>query len=494
MNKVVSTIVALWVVSLGATTPSMSSAQSSPSNQTYFNGYSVDGGPIRADSCGVNYGRRGWVVRDLGGGGRVEVGINYEARKPLTTTLLFRFSDEKNGKLEIFPEEVKLYISPSAKLVKPTSIERKPFDPNDIQCDILQHGEWITLEFPVTPEEAEQVAVMLPLGTVAKGESISVGPLRFDRIDFSSDGSSGQVRSPINPPVLPRMSPRFGAFESAAAVPRDIKGTWIVDSKETRELIAKSPLPFNAEKLAQWFGLGGGYTALMIIELEGNTAKIKAFNGSKSPEFQRVSDQETESVYAPFETSSSNARTLAVSILKNGNIRIVPSDRPEMAYLRWKPGDLKSSADFDETVNAWVASVQSIVRVLTPPIAPSVTKLSTSQIALDEAVRLGVIRKATQQDVKAFRDAYVEKKYTKLSLTVPANETALSVSNVDISRAYVVLKKFTYPPDMIDKNRVVFFLPKGVSEPDGSIGHSAIYVFETLTVSCTLARTGGMSC
>lgn len=409
MNKVVSTIVALLVSSLGATTPSTSSAQSSPSNQTYFNGYSVDGGPIRADSCGVNYERRGWVVRDLEGGVRGEVGINYEARKPLTTTLLFRFSDEKYGNFEIFPEEVKLYISPSAKLVKPISIERKPFDPNDIQCDILQRGEWITLKFPVTTEEAEQVAVILPLGTVAKGESINVRPFRFDRIDFSSDGSSRQSRSPIYPPVLPPMSPRFGAFESATAVPRDINGTWIVDSKETRELIAKIPLPFNAEKLAQWFGVGGGYTALMIIELVGNTAKIRAVNGGKSSEFQRASDQETESIYAPLETNSSDARTLAVSILKNGNIRIVPSNRPEMAYLRWKPGDLKSSADFDETVKAWLASVQSIVTVLNPPITPSVKKLSTSQIALDEAVRLGVIRKATQQDVRAFRDTYVEK-------------------------------------------------------------------------------------
>jgi len=120
--------------------------------------------------------------------------------------------------------------------------------------------------------------------------------------------------------------------------------------------------------------------------------------------------------------------------------------------------------------------------------------VADSQIALDEAVRMGVIRKATVEDVNAFRDAYIEKKYTSRNLPVPVKENALSVTNVDISRAYVVLKKFTYPSGMINENRVVFFVPKGVSEPSGEYGHSAIYHFDTLTVSCTAARTGGMSC
>lgn len=114
--------------------------------------------------------------------------------------------------------------------------------------------------------------------------------------------------------------------------------------------------------------------------------------------------------------------------------------------------------------------------------------------ALSTAIRNGSIRKATAGDVKAFRDAYLEKKYTRRNLPVPETDDALSVSGVDLGSAYVVLGAFVYPPGLVDEYRVVFFVPQGVPEPSGHIGHSATYDFSSLTVSCTLARTGGMSC
>ncbi|MEO8024013.1 hypothetical protein [Polaromonas sp.] len=123
-----------------------------------------------------------------------------------------------------------------------------------------------------------------------------------------------------------------------------------------------------------------------------------------------------------------------------------------------------------------------------------IDKIEDPRPALDKAIRDGSIRKATAEDVRAFRDAYVEKKYTRKSLPVPVTEDALSVTRVDISRAYVVLNKFTYPSGLLNEYRAVFFVPIGVPEPSGEIGHSAFYDFETLTVVCTLARTGGISC
>lgn len=139
--------------------------------------------------------------------------------------------------------------------------------------------------------------------------------------------------------------------------------------------------------------------------------------------------------------------------------------------------------------NSWeIKAVQEV-----PKTAPPL-KVVDPQTALDQAIRKRVIRKATPKDVNAFRDAYIEKKYIKNGLPVPKEEDALSVINVDVSRAYVVLKKFAYPSGMINENRVVFFIPKRVPEPSGEYGHSAIYYFDSLMVECTAARTGGVSC
>jgi hypothetical protein len=123
-----------------------------------------------------------------------------------------------------------------------------------------------------------------------------------------------------------------------------------------------------------------------------------------------------------------------------------------------------------------------------------VDSIKNPQAALDQAIRDGAIRRATADDVKAFGDAYLEKKYTSQKLPVPETEDALAVSSVDIGRAYVVLAPFTYPSGLINEYRVVFFVPRGVPEPTGDMGHSALYDFASLTVMCKAARTGGIFC
>lgn len=123
-----------------------------------------------------------------------------------------------------------------------------------------------------------------------------------------------------------------------------------------------------------------------------------------------------------------------------------------------------------------------------------VAKFIDPQPSLDRAIQAGSIRKATVEDITAFRDAYLKNKYIRKGLPVPENETALSVTHVNISRAYVVLKKFTYPSGLVNEYKVVFFVPVGVPNPSGDFGHSAVYDFATLTVGCSLARTGSISC
>lgn len=304
------------------------------------------------------------------------MGITYEARKPLTVTLLFlRFSDEKYGKLEIFPEEIKLYIFPGDRVVNPSSIERKPFNPDGKHCAFLQQGELITLKFPVQPEQVEQVALIFPSGTVSKGDPINVAPFRFDRITYSPDGTPSASRPPVSLPVLPPVSPRFGYFESAIPMPSNVKGAWIVDAKATEDLVAKIPSPPHADKLAEWFGLASGWMALFTYEFEGNKAKASAYRGNKVFEYERISNQDRETTYALIGATNSKTPTLSVSMLKHGNIRIVPSDNPGMAYLRWKPGQLKSETTTPDDLMAasrvWLISVQAIVNTLkTPPSPP----------------------------------------------------------------------------------------------------------------------------
>ncbi len=504
-NKLIQTLATLCALSPVCMTPLTAFAQSQPASQFYYQGHPVDGSPIRANSCGINFGKRGWITRDLEGGARGEVGITDEAENSLSVTLLFRFSQQPHANFEIIPEEIKLYAHPSGRLVKPSSIERKPFASSNSTCDILQQGEWLTLKFPVQAVQSEQIALLFPKGSIANEAPLDVRPFRFERMDLSSNGTPTPSRPPINAPSVPPLSPRFGAFESASAMPMHVKGTWILDAKATEELITRGPRPVNAQKLAQWFALAGGYAALYTYEFEGNTAKVSAYRGNQALQFERRSNQDTETIYAPVDAANPKSQTLSVSMLQNGNLRIIPSSNPEMAYLRWKPGQLKTESakpnEVMEVARVWMASSQAIAAALAAPIAspktPSKGSVKTGtdpQAALEDAVRIGVIRKATAEDIKGFRDAYIEKKYISRNRPVPAGENALSVSNVDTSRAYVVLKPFAYPAGMTDGNRVVFFIPKGVPEPSGAIGHSAAYDLETLTVTCTAARTGGMDC
>jgi len=81
---------------------------------------------------------------------------------------------------------------------------------------------------------------------------------------------------------------------------------------------------------------------------------------------------------------------------------------------------------------------------------------------LADAVRRGLLRKATQMDTEAWVSATGRK--NKLSLY----------------HAYVVLKPFTYPEGLYGAHSGVFLIPKGVPKPNGNPGHSAEYDFNTL--------------
>jgi hypothetical protein len=116
-----------------------------------------------------------------------------------------------------------------------------------------------------------------------------------------------------------------------------------------------------------------------------------------------------------------------------------------------------------------------------------------AQAALERAVREGELRKATHEDLGLWREAYLAKKSAQKDPSAPVEKDA-RIGSVELSQAYIVLRKFALPWGPTGSNRAVFFVPKGVPLPTGEMGRSAIYDFDTLTVQCTFARTESFSC
>lgn len=113
--------------------------------------------------------------------------------------------------------------------------------------------------------------------------------------------------------------------------------------------------------------------------------------------------------------------------------------------------------------------------------------------ALDRGVRDGVLRKASQDDLSAWRDVYLANKYTSKGLALNPHDDAM-IGAIDLTKAYWVVGKFVLPWGKGGTNRSVFFVPKNVPYPVGELGMSAIYDFETLLVTCAGARTQAFSC
>lgn len=163
-----------------------------------------------------------------------------------------------------------------------------------------------------------------------------------------------------------KISPQ--SIQQNSQLSNKLEGTWIVDPKATENFVLNAPPPANADKLAEWFGIAGGYWALFTYEFDGDSATMSAYRGARKFEFKLLSQQGTEIKYSRKNGTSSPAKTLSVSLLKNGNIKIVPSESPESSYILWKRGSLKTGQARPDDVMAasksWIASIHNIVKFL----------------------------------------------------------------------------------------------------------------------------------
>jgi|GEM_PF-2414747 len=98
---------------------------------------------------------------------------------------------------------------------------------------------------------------------------------------------------------------------------------------------------------------------------------------------------------------------------------------------------------------------------------------------LEDAVRKGILRKATVADADAWADAIIQNSPQR-DIPPVAGKGIPKPPKPSIYNAYVVLKSFTYPAGLYGGNSATFIIPKGIPRPSGNPGHSAVYDFNTL--------------
>ena len=128
--------------------------------------------------------------------------------------------------------------------------------------------------------------------------------------------------------------------------------------------------------------------------------------------------------------------------------------------------------------------LQSDTRLLTSPETTPASFYDknapiTGPAGLEDAVRKGLLRKATAADADAWADAVIQNAPQRDVPPVVGKGIPKS-PRPPIYNAYVVLKSFTYPAGLYGGNSATFIIPKGISRPDGNPGHSSVYDFNTL--------------
>lgn len=111
------------------------------------------------------------------------------------------------------------------------------------------------------------------------------------------------------------------------------------------------------------------------------------------------------------------------------------------------------------------------------------TKPLAGQAGLRDLERRGFLKAYSKEDVSKWADLQ-EKLYKKAH----PGQTLPKVVNGDVRKSfaprvvlngYTILKKITIPAGLYGANAATFFLPKGVPFPEGNLGHSTLYDFNT---------------
>ncbi len=111
---------------------------------------------------------------------------------------------------------------------------------------------------------------------------------------------------------------------------------------------------------------------------------------------------------------------------------------------------------------------------------------------LEDAVRKGLLRKATTADVDAWVAAAIANEPDR-DVPPVAGQVRPRPVRPHTYNAYVVLKQFTFPAGLYGGNSATFFVPKGVPRPKGNPGHSDVYDFNRFRIDPAPGKGGGQT-
>ncbi len=148
----------------------------------------------------------------------------------------------------------------------------------------------------------------------------------------------------------------------------------------------------------------------------------------------------------------------------------------KIAYLAKKDGKIV----FGKIVSQKSKLYTSNERKLSQFIDKS--KPLAGQAGLRELAKKGYLRASTKEDMdrwaKLQEDTYKKRRNSNLPKVINGN-TKKSFRPGFVLHGYAILKKITIPAGLYGGNAATFFLQKGVSFPDGKLGHSTLYDFNT---------------
>lgn len=146
----------------------------------------------------------------------------------------------------------------------------------------------------------------------------------------------------------------------------------------------------------------------------------------------------------------------------------------------------KGSVVIGEPLAAGTALLTS--DAITPESFHDKTAPIAGPAGLEDAVRKGMLRKATAADAAAWSDAVLQNNPNR-DLPPVAGQGVPRPPKPSLFNAYVVLKPYTYPSGLYGGNSATFLIPKGVPTPKGNSGHSSVYDFNTLNCQGPLCST-----
>lgn len=101
---------------------------------------------------------------------------------------------------------------------------------------------------------------------------------------------------------------------------------------------------------------------------------------------------------------------------------------------------------------------------------------------MKDLAKKGYLKKVTKADLNqwaSLQEKIYKKTHSETDIPPTVNESQKSFKPAFVLHGYRILKKITIPAGLYGGNAATFFLEKGVPFPDGKLGHSTLYDFNT---------------